>query len=197
MLGCLMILIMKAAERGEAMTADLRYALASSIDLHRRQRRIKLFHRSLAILIVTAGIVNQSAELPPAAGHLLRMDLLPVFGALLMGLVVSRIYWYVSMSPPACPLDIRQFTRHLSRTVYLLLYVVIFAKEIVDLGNATWHHGTFDFEMLAAYLRMPVEQVSAGFKEEFRGYVVCGVSAIVIIRLWAALHRKGARFTQV
>jgi hypothetical protein len=59
-----------------------------------------------------------------------------LFGSLLCGLVVVRFRWWLKSSPPAHPLDVRQFTRRLSRMVYLVLYLVTGAMEVINIVGA-------------------------------------------------------------
>ena len=68
-----------------------------------------------------------------------------LFGLLLCGLVFARCRWGVKHSPPMLPADVRQLTRQLSRTVYLLLYVVIGVRELIAILNGAWHGGAIDF----------------------------------------------------
>jgi cytochrome b561 len=55
---------------------------------------------------------------------------LALFGALLLGLVGVRFHWHVKHSPPAHAADIRDLLRRLSRMVYLVLYLLIGAREL-------------------------------------------------------------------
>jgi cytochrome b561 len=48
-----------------------------------------------------------------------------LFGLLLWGFVIARFYWRAKHSWPMPLVDIREFSRALSRMVYLLLYLVV------------------------------------------------------------------------
>src|ERR1700684_120758 len=68
-----------------------------------------------------------------------------LFGLLLCGLVLARYRWRVEHSPRMLPPDIRELSRHLSRVVYLLLYVVIGMRELVGILNSLGQSGPLDF----------------------------------------------------
>jgi hypothetical protein len=94
-----------------------------------------------------------------------------LFGLLLVGLVIARYYWWLKHSAPAQKDDIRRFSRHLSRLIYLVLYLVIGAKLIIAIVNFMWHRGTLDFGLL-------LDNDSA----DFRAILVCGLIALALIR---------------
>jgi cytochrome b561 len=63
------------------------------------------------------------------------VDIHALFGALLFTLVVTRLKWCLESSPPAGAPELRVLTRHLSRLVYLLLYLVIGARVVLNIVN--------------------------------------------------------------
>ena len=117
-----------------------------------------------AVLAVAVGILDAAGDLP---------SLHPLFGSLLLAFVLSQFYWHARCSPGVRRSDLQEFSRRLVRTVFLLVYLVIFAQEAV------------------AFLA-PVNSGSAR-PGHLGGYVVCGAAALVTIRLLAALlHRTRA-----
>src|SRR5450631_3483656 len=86
--------------------------------------RYTAFHSNLALLVVIvgiAGVLHDSMGSVP--GY---MNLHAVFGVLLWVSVVARFHRRLHQSPPMLPIEIREFSRHLSRLVYLMLYVLMF-----------------------------------------------------------------------
>jgi cytochrome b561 len=193
MLGCVLILIMKATERsGRAAPADAKGPSTLVDDIYRHRRPVRLFHWSLAILIIAAGILHPFASsVEPTQA--LWTALPPSFGLLCLGFVISRFYWHIRVSSSTCCSDMRQFSRRLSLNVYLMLYVVIFVKEVVELVDAPWHDGKFDFRLFKAYLQTPDDQVLSEFTAAFGGYVACAVLAIVTIRALTAFYVRAAK----
>lgn len=58
-----------------------------------------------------------------------------LFGALLFALVGARLQGCLESNPQTGAAELRQLTRHLSRIVYLLLYLIIGAKVVVNIVN--------------------------------------------------------------
>jgi cytochrome b561 len=68
-----------------------------------------------------------------------------LFGLLLCGLVFARYRWCVGDSPRMPPN--RGLFRHLSRIVYLILYLIVGVREIVGILNGLWHGVAIDFNL--------------------------------------------------
>src|SRR5271156_1334976 len=88
-----------------------------------RQRMLTALYGCAALLVATIGVLGL------LDGSWLRqmleswINIHALFGSLLCGLVLVRYQWRVRHSPCMLPADIRELSRHLSRIVYLLLYV--------------------------------------------------------------------------
>jgi cytochrome b561 len=104
-----------------------------------------------------------------------------LFGLLLCGLVLARCRWGVKHSPPMSPTDIRQLSRHLSRILYLLLYMVIGLRELIAILNSVWHGGVVDFSLFDQRFRGPDY---AGFnpKDDFQLFLASGFITLIFLR---------------
>jgi cytochrome b561 len=111
-----------------------------------------------------------------------------LFGLLLCGLVLARYRWYVKRSPPVLSADIRQLSRHLSRIVYLLLYVVIGVRESIGILNSVWHGGLVDF--------IGTDHVGFDPKDDFQLFFASGLFALLLVRILAFATLEEARTTQ-
>ena len=108
-----------------------------------------------------------------------------LFALFLAGLLAARFRWWLKYSPPASAADIRLFSRRLSHTVYLVLYLIIGAQLIVNIVGALrgGAGAVQDLGML---------------KPTSQGFVICGLIALVLIRVLAYLtwrryrHRPAA-----
>ena len=108
-----------------------------------------------------------------------------LFALLLAGLLTARFRWWLKYSPPESAADIRLFSRGLSHTVYLLLYLIIGAQLIVNIVGALrgGAGAVQDLGML---------------KPTSQAFVMCGLIALVLIRVLAYLtwrryrHRPAA-----
>jgi len=97
-----------------------------------------------------------------------------LFALFLAGVLPARIRWWLKYSPPVSAADIRQFCRQLSRSVYLVLYLIIGAKQLVGIIGGLNAEGGLgqDPGML-----VPTNQ----------GFLVYGLIALVLIRVLAYL----------
>jgi cytochrome b561 len=103
-----------------------------------------------------------------------------LFALLLAGLLVARFRWWLKYSPPVGTADIRLFSRQLTRTVYLVLYLIIGAKQVVSIcGGYQAEGGAQNLGMLE-----PTSQV----------FLVYGLIALVLIRVLAYLTWRRYRF---
>jgi cytochrome b561 len=125
-------------------------------------------HAPFALLVLVVGLLGVIADtwiipLP----H--RGNLHVLFGALLWASVVARFYGRLRRSPRMQPADIRVFSRHLSRLVYLLLYILAF------------------FNLAIGFLRAAPHSTFLARAEGFQSYLVWGFVALITIRVLAAL----------
>jgi cytochrome b561 len=105
-----------------------------------------------------------------------------LFALLLAGLLAARFWWWLKHSPPTSAADIRLFSRGLSRSVYLVLYLIIGAQLLVNIvgalqggAGAAQHLGKLN----------PISQA----------FVVYGLIALVLIRVLAYLTWRWYRLS--
>jgi cytochrome b561 len=79
--------------------------------------------------------------------------------------------------------DIRPFSRQLVRAVFLLLYVLFAASQLITLGVSWWNRGTLG--ALHPAVQLPPENL--------RDYLAYGVCALLAIHGLAALQRRRLR----
>jgi len=123
------------------------------------------------VLLLVAGLLGliYDAWTKPAPAAWLNPHLL--FGAILSLWVVARFYRRMHQTPRLQPGDIRSFSRHLSRQVYLLLYLLMFAA--LSIG----------------FMRQGSHGTPAAAAEDFQIYLAYGIVALVAIQALAALCR--------
>jgi hypothetical protein len=103
-----------------------------------------------------------------------------LFALLLAGLLAARFRWWLKYSPPTSAADIRLFSRRLSRTVYLTLYLIIGAKQIVNIIGGLTYGPAQDLGTLN-----PTSQV----------FLLYGLMALVLIRVFAYLTWRRHRLS--
>jgi hypothetical protein len=167
------------------MHADVDSALIASDAVPRPGERYSALCVGLGGLVVLVGILGLRPDSWLTELVQSRSAVHALFGLLLWGLVAVRFRWWLKSSPPAHALDIRQFCRRLSRMVYLILYLVTGAMEIINiLGGPPGD--THPARGLAVLKPTPDGQA----------FLICGLIALVSIRLlafwsWRRLARAG------
>jgi cytochrome b561 len=156
------------------MHADVDTAPASSDTAPYRGRQDITRYCGLGGLVVLVGVLGLLPDTWLTGAVQSKTAFHALFGSLLCGLVVVRFRWWLKSTPPAHPLDIRRFTRQLSRMVYLVLYLVTGAIEIINIIGAR-QEGILPARDLG--LLKPTSDSEA--------FLICGLIALVSIRVLA------------
>jgi len=136
----------------------------------------------LALLTVVIGTLGLLHESWPNRILAPWINIRALFGSLLWALVIARFYWCVKYIPPMLPEDFRRLTRHLSRMVYLLLYIVVGLRQLIAIVNSIWRDLEFALPTPDPRIVEPVEYLQA--------YVIYGLFSLITIRALAALHNN-------
>jgi cytochrome b561 len=108
-----------------------------------------------------------------------------LFGLLLCSLVLARCRWRVKHSPQMRPAELRELSRHLSRIVYLLLYVVVGARLIIGTSSSVWHGGSIDFNLWDVPWRPGSNAAGFDPKDDFQTFIASGLFALFFVRVLA------------
>jgi cytochrome b561 len=173
------------------MHVDVDTAPASSDTAPHRGRQDITRYCGLGGLVVLVGVLGLLPDSWLTGAVQSKTAFHALFGSLLCGLVVVRFRWWLKSSPPASPLDIRRFTRELSRMVYLVLYLVTGATEIINIIGAR-QDGILPARDLG--LLKPTSDSEA--------FLICGLIALVSIRVlafwsWRRLVRAGGAWSEL
>lgn len=146
------------------------------------ERVFAALYGCIAMLAVVIGVLGLLGASGPRQALESWINIHALFGLLLCALVLARCRWDVKHSPPMLPAEIRQFSRQLSRTVYLLLYVVIGTRELIAILNSAWHGGPVDFNLFDQRFRGPDY---AGFnpRDDFQLFFASGFVTLIFLRV--------------
>jgi hypothetical protein len=97
-----------------------------------------------------------------------------LFALFLAGLLTARFRWWLKYSPPICAADIKRFSRGLSRTVYMMLYLIVGAQQIVNMIDGMQGKAG------------PAQDLGI-LKPTSQAFVVYGLIVLVLIRVLAYL----------
>jgi hypothetical protein len=138
---------------------------------------------SYALPPYALGIAGLLRDSWPGALYLPHVNLHAIFGALLWLLVVAQ---FRRASPAGLALNgaaIYALRRELSRRVYLLLYVLFGAGQLMRIAAIIWNSGTQG----ALHPAIPMSP------EHLRDYLAYGVFALLIIHVLAALQSQARK----
>jgi hypothetical protein len=110
-----------------------------------------------------------------------------LFGLLLCGLVIARYRGCIGYWPTG---DARGLSRHLSRLVYLVLYLVVGIREILAILNRLFHGGGPGFSLLDEHTRLGPDHFGWNPGDDFQLFVASGLLSLIFVRflaygLWA------------
>jgi cytochrome b561 len=150
-----------------------------------RRRMLIALYGCAALLVATIGVLGL------LDGSWLRqmleswINIHALFGLSLCGLVLARYQWRVRHSPRMLPADIRELSRHLSRIVYLLLYVVIGVRQSIGIINSIWHGNAVDFNLFDDHFRNGPDRPGWNPKDDFQLFLATGLFVLIIVRVLA------------
>ncbi len=119
-----------------------------------------------------------------------------LFGLLLCGLVLARHQWIIRYSPRLRD-DIRALSRHLSRIVYLMLYLVLGASQVISLVNCIWHGSALELPLFDERLRSDGGGQAIDPHHDYHMILLSGGVALAMVRVFLTgylVHRYRGEF---
>jgi cytochrome b561 len=105
-----------------------------SIDANRRRWSIAL-QVTLGVMVVFIGVLGTLEHSGIRRVVAAWINIHALFGSLLVASVGARLRWCLKSRRSAGAAELRELNRHLSRIVYLILYLVIGARFVVNIVN--------------------------------------------------------------
>jgi hypothetical protein len=165
-----------------AVTYTLHCKVACGVARLRRSRIITAVYGFTALLVVTIGELGllDGSRARQMLESIVNIHLL--FALLLCGVVLAGYTRRVGQSTDIMSVEVRELSRHLSRTICLLLYIVIGVRQIVAIAGGIRHGGAVDFNLFDG--RFSHGQGSAAFdpKDDFQMFLASGLLALAFAR---------------
>jgi cytochrome b561 len=173
-------------------TEPLRHPLAG---LHLGGKMLNVLFACAACVTVLTGLVGSLGA--SWGGHVLgsRIALLALFGLLLFGSAFARCQWCIKHPPRRLvPADVHALARHLSRTQYLLLYLVVGAREIIGILAGPRHNGSVEFHVWNAQVGHSFGPGGIDANDDLQWILGAGLLALILIRV--LMFRMWLRYSQ-
>jgi cytochrome b561 len=106
-------------------------------------------HWIMATLILFSAILGLLLDDWPKASKLLWINIHAQVGLLVLVLLVARIWWRRTHTPPELPPEVSDISRRVSHPAHLLIYVVMLATPLVGIVAFVWHARVLDFGLFA------------------------------------------------
>jgi cytochrome b561 len=113
------------------------------------------------------------------------IDVPTLFGLLLWIMVIARFRARMKHSAEIRAADLRGLSRQLSRTVYLLLYLIIGAKQVINIVGFLRHGGTFDPGLAPTPDCASHDCPTFAPTNDLKLMLIYGLIALIIIRVLA------------
>jgi len=106
-------------------------------------------HWIMAALILFVGILGLLLDDWPKATRLFWINIHAQIGMLFLVLLIARIWWRRTHTPPELPPEVSEISRRVSHPAHLLIYAMMLVTPVVGIVAFVWHARVFDFGLFA------------------------------------------------
>ena len=106
-------------------------------------------HWIMAALILFSGILGLLLDDWPKASRLFWINIHAQVGLLILVLLLARIWWRRTDTPPELPPEVSEISRRVSHPVHLLIYALMLVTPMVGIVAFVWHARVFDFGLFS------------------------------------------------
>jgi len=180
------------------MSAQADHSLPVFAQACARERTLAALYGCYALATVAIGVLGLFGDSWSRQAIECCINVHALFALLLCGLVLARYRWLVERSPRMRSAEVRALSRHLSRIVYLFLYVVIGMRELVRILNSLWHGGPVDFDLFEDGFSHGRDYGDFDPKDDFQLFFASGLFALIFVRalaytLWSLCRKRAAK----
>ena len=136
----------------------------------------------VALTAVATGVVGLLGASGPRRALESWINIHALFGLLLCGLVLARYRWCVGR---AFASDARELSRHLSRIVYLVLYLVIGIRQTLAILNHIYYGGEPGFNLFDDHSRSGPDYWGWNPRDDFQLFFAAGLLSLLFVRVLA------------
>jgi cytochrome b561 len=169
------------------MTLDSRTPTPATMPATRYSPVAMSLHWIMAALILFSGIVGLLLDDWPKASKLLWINIHAQVGLLVLVLLIARIWWRRTHTPPELPPDVSEISRRVSHPAHLLIYAVMLVTPLVGIVAFVWHARVFDFGLFAIDFGVKSNAPVFHQAEDIHLWLTYGLLALVAGHAVAAL----------
>jgi hypothetical protein len=164
------------------MAVQVGHLMNSPALLSFRDRMPEALCAVVTLATVATGILGLLGPSWPRRTLESRINIHALFGLLLCGLVLARYRWCVGHAF-AC--DARGLSRHLSRIVYLVLYLVVGISQILAVLNHLIYGGAPGFNPFDDHSRNGPDYQGWSLGDDFQLFFASGLLSLIFVRFLA------------
>src|SRR5580704_14646504 len=102
-------------------------------------------HWIIAALILFSAILGLLLDDWPKDTKLFWINIHAQVGLLVLALLIARIWWRRTHTPPELPPEVSEISRRVSHPAHLLIYVLMLVTPLVGIVAFVWHARVLDF----------------------------------------------------
>jgi cytochrome b561 len=102
-------------------------------------------HWIMAALILFSAILGLLLDAWPKDTKLFWINIHAQVGLLVLALLIARIWWRRTHTPPELPPEVSEISRRVSHPAHLLIYVLMLITPLVGIVAFVWHARVLDF----------------------------------------------------
>lgn len=144
-------------------------------------------HWILAILIGAQFAFGLLLDKWPNATKLYYVNLHFMSGFLILALLLVRLGWRATHTPPPLPDDVDAFSRKASTPTHWLMYLILLALPVAGVIAAVWHARVFNFGLFAIDFGVKNNRAVYPLFEDIHGYLAYAIIGLACLHALAAL----------
>src|SRR5258708_4348518 len=102
-------------------------------------------HWIMAVLILFSAALGLLLDDWPKATKLFWINIHAQVGLLVLALLIARIWWRRTHTPPELPPEVSEISRRVSHPAHLAIYALMLITPLVGIVAFVWHARVFDF----------------------------------------------------
>src|SRR5580692_11244765 len=144
-------------------------------------------HWIMAALILFSGILGLLLDDWPKASKLFWINIHAQVGLLVLVLLLARIWWRRTHTPPELPPEVSDISRRVSHPAHLLIYALMLVTPLVGIVAFVWHARVFDFGLFSIDFGVKSNGPIYHQAEDIHLWLTYGLLALVAGHAGAAL----------